>query len=318
MKLLIIIDLEEKYIEMIREEIGDIEIVKTLNREVQKKEIVDADILIVGFEADQEVLAEARQLAWIQTWSAGVENFIDDEVVRLLKDKNIRLASMSGIHGGPIAETVIGYIINFSRRLHEFYQWQQEKEWHRLELEQLEGKTMVIVGTGSIGQEIARRAKAFKMKTIGVKRKIKGEVKFIDSLFTNSQLGTALKEGDFVVVTVPLTEETEGMFAEREFAIMKETAFFVNIARGTVVAEDALISALEQGEIAGAGLDVFVEEPLAAGSPLYELENVFITPHISGEHPEYNLNGSKLFIENLKNHLSGSELKTLVDYSQGY
>lgn len=240
------------------------------------------------------------------------------EALEILEEKNIRVASMSGIHGDPIAEHVMGFIINFNRQLYRFYDQQKEAKWEDLNVIQSVDKTMVIIGTGSIGQEIARRAKAFKMKTIGVKRTIKKQLDYFDELYSNEDLILALKQGDYLAVTVPLTEETEGMFAEKEFAAMKKSAFFVNIARGNVVNEKAMINALENGEIAAAGLDVFEKEPLPTDSPLYQLDNVYITPHISGAHPEYNRNATKIFIKNLRRHLAGEELINLVDYGRGY
>lgn len=318
MKLLIFINLQEKYLDMIKEAVNEIEIVKTLELEVQKNEISDADIILTGSIIRRELLLEAGPLQWIQTWSAGVESYISDEIIPVLKEKNIKLTSMSGIHGEPIAETVMGYLINFSRRLYEFYDHQKEKVWQKLEVGQLAGKNMVIVGTGSIGSEIAKRAKAFGMKTIGVKRNVNKEVEYIDRLYSREDLTIALKQGDYIVVTLPLTEETRGMFSKKEFAIMRKTAFFINIGRGAVVDERALIVALEKGEIAGAGLDVFLEEPLSADSPFYSLKNVYITPHISGAHPNYNFNATRLFIENLQKYKDGKELNNIVDYSIGY
>jgi D-2-hydroxyacid dehydrogenase (NADP+) len=238
--------------------------------------------------------------------------------VEVLKRKGIKLVNMSGIHGDPIAEHVMGLIINYSRGLYRLYEYQQEQKWQRINVGQLEDRTMTIVGTGSIGREIARRAKAFKMKTIGVKRTIKNELEFFDRLFTDDDLQRALQEADYVVVTVPLTTETRGMFGEREFEAMKETAFFVNIARGAVVDEQAMIEALKKGIIAGAGLDVFEIEPLPADSPLYRLENVYLTPHISGLHPDYNLKAIRLFVDNLQRYSRGEKLLNLVDYGVGY
>ncbi len=254
----------------------------------------------------------------IQTWSAGVDKYMEEEVLQHLKARGIKLISMSGIHGDPIAEHVMGLIINYSRRLYDFYEAQKERKWLRLDVGQLAGKTMVIVGTGSIGREIARRAKAFRMRTIGVKRNIEGKIDYIDELYSNAQLEIALKQGDYIVIALPLTEETRGFIGRKEFAVMKETAFFVNIARGEVVDEGALIEALKEGRIAGAALDVFTEEPLSPDSPFYDLENVYITPHISAAHPDYNLKAVRLFIENLKSYLENREIKNLVDYNRGY
>ncbi|MFI5359568.1 MAG: D-2-hydroxyacid dehydrogenase [Halanaerobiales bacterium] len=318
MKLLVTIDLKEKYMEMIRDAFPEILTVKALDPARQVEEIIDTDFLVTGFKPDLELFKKGERLQVIQTWSAGVDKYMEEEVLQNLKARGIKLISMSGIHGDPIAEHVMGLIINYSRRLYDFYEAQKERKWLRLDVGQLAGKTMVIVGTGSIGREIARRAKAFRMRTIGVKRNIEGKIDYIDELYSNAQLEIALKQGDYIVIALPLTEETRGFIGRKEFAVMKETAFFVNIARGEVVDEGALIEALKEGRIAGAALDVFTEEPLSPDSPFYDLENVYITPHISAAHPDYNLKAVRLFIENLKSYLENREIKNLVDYNRGY
>lgn len=318
MKLLVTIDLKEKYMEMIRDAFPEILTVKALDPARQVEEIIDTDFLVTGFKPDLELFKKGERLQVIQTWSAGVDKYMEEEVLQHLKARGIKLISMSGIHGDPIAEHVMGLIINYSRRLYDFYEAQKERKWLRLDVGQLAGKTMVIVGTGSIGREIARRAKAFRMRTIGVKRNIEGKIDYIDKLYSNAQLEIALKQGDYIVIALPLTEETRGFIGRKEFAVMKETAFFVNIARGEVVDEGALIEALKEGRIAGAALDVFTEEPLSPDSPFYDLENVYITPHISAAHPDYNLKAVRLFIENLKSYLENREIKNLVDYNRGY
>lgn len=318
MKLLVTIDLKEKYMEMIRDAFPEILTVKALDPARQVEEIIDTDFLVTGFKPDLELFKKGERLQVIQTWSAGVDKYMEEEVLQHLKARGIKLISMSGIHGDPIAEHVMGLIINYSRRLYDFYEAQKERKWLRLDVGQLAGKTMVIVGTGSIGREIARRAKAFRMRTIGVKRNIEGKIDYIDELYSNAQLEIALKQGDYIVIALPLTEETRGFIGRKEFAVMKETAFFVNIARGEVVDEGALIEALKEGRIAGAALDVFTEEPLSPDSPFYDLKNVYITPHISAAHPDYNLKAVRLFIENLKSYLENREIKNLVDYNRGY
>ncbi len=318
MKLLVTIDLKEKYMEMIRDAFPEILTVKALDPARQVEEIIDTDFLVTGFKPDLELFKKGERLQVIQTWSAGVDKYMEEEVLQNLKARGIKLISMSGIHGDPIAEHVMGLIINYSRRLYDFYEAQKERKWLRLDVGQLAGKTMVIVGTGSIGREIARRAKAFRMRTIGVKRNIEGKIDYIDELYSNAQLEIALKQGDYIVIALPLTEETRGFIGRKEFAVMKQTAFFVNIARGEVVDEGALIEALKEGGIAGAALDVFTEEPLSPDSPFYDLENVYITPHISAAHPDYNLKAVRLFIENLKSYLENREIKNLVDYNRGY
>ncbi|MFW5981123.1 MAG: D-2-hydroxyacid dehydrogenase [bacterium] len=319
MKLLVLIDLKDKYLDDLRESFSELEIVKSLEIEEQKKEIKDAEIVICGGNGlKEELLKAANNLQWIQSWSAGLDAFNNDQILEQLQEKEIKLCSSSGIHGDPIAEHVMGFLINYSRRLYDYYRMQQKKEWDFIQVDQLSGKSLAIIGLGSIGLEIAARAKAFNMTTLGVKRNFSENIDNIDELSYNHQLLEVLEKADYIVVTVPLTDETRDMFGEKEFAVMKKSAFFVNIARGGVVDEKALIKALERKEIAGAGLDVFAEEPLDSDSPLYQMENVYITPHVSGAHPDYNKNAIGIFKENLVRYLDEEELINLMDYSLGY
>ncbi|MFW5981289.1 MAG: D-2-hydroxyacid dehydrogenase [bacterium] len=318
MKLLVLIDLKEHYLHNLSK-LYDIEVVKALEFEDQKREIKDAEILITGGGGvSPQLLRLAVKLKWIQTWSAGLDAFINSEIINQLIEKDIIVSSSSGIHGEPIAEHVMGFLINYSRRLYDFYKMQESKEWKWLNTNQLSGKTIAIIGAGSIGQEIALKAKAFKMKIIAVKRDITETVDNFDEIYSNNDLLKVLPGADYVVATVPLTDETKGMFSEKEFKAMKDSAFFVNIARGEVVNEKALIKALGEKEIAGAGLDVFEKEPLDKDSQLYNLENVYITPHVSGSFPDYNKEAIKLFKENLERFIDGQKLMNLMDYNRGY
>ncbi|MFW6306499.1 MAG: NAD(P)-dependent oxidoreductase, partial [Bacillota bacterium] len=156
MKLLITFEMKEKYIKMIKKQYPELKIVHSDDLKEQKKEVVDADIMISGGEARIELLNSAQHLKWIQAWSAGVEGYMKEDVVSMLKEKDIKLSSMSGIHGNPIAEHVIGFIINFSHRFYDFYNLQKESRWEKIMPHQLAGKTMAVIGTGSIGREIAR------------------------------------------------------------------------------------------------------------------------------------------------------------------
>ncbi|MEJ6950157.1 D-2-hydroxyacid dehydrogenase [Natronospora cellulosivora (SeqCode)] len=319
MKLLLLIDLKEKYINEIQDSFANVEILKCLKLEKQKREIVDAEIVISGGDGIKlELLEKAEKLNWIQAWSAGLDSFNNTATLNYLKEKGIKVTSTSGIHADPISEHVMGFLLNHSRRLYDFYELQKKQKWEWLTVNQLSGKTIAIIGIGSIGKEIAFKAKAFKMKTIAVKKNINESLDHIDELYSNKELLQLLPRADYVVVTVPLTDETRAMFGEKEFKAMKESAFFVNIARGEVVDEKAMIRAFEDGEIDGAALDVFEEEPLNINSPLYSLENVYITPHISGAYPDYNKNAIKIFKENLKRFNDGSDLLNLMDYAKGY
>ena len=319
MKILLAQDLKDSYYQSIYEVWPGCRIVKALDFVSQKREIVNSQVLAVfsgNFKVD--LLYEAKKLKWIQSWSAGVDQFTEPESLKYLIDNNIKLTTMSGVHGNIIAEHVMGLVISLSRKLYKFYWQQKNQQWQWIKVDQLEDRVMAIIGLGSIGQEIAARARAFKMKTIGVKRDTGTRIPNIDHLYSHDELLTVLKEADYVVVAVPLTDETHQMIGEDEFRVMKNSAYFINISRGQVVDEEMLIRALEEGHIAGAGLDVFTEEPLPPDSPLYKLDNVLITPHIAGVFPTYDQKAIKIFLENLKRFKSGSPLLNLVDYNRGY
>jgi phosphoglycerate dehydrogenase-like enzyme len=319
MKIMLTIDLNEKYLNRIRETVPGAEVVKAVDVETQKRELQDTEIVVAfGDSLKLELLPEAENLNWIQSWAAGVDNYTTPEVMKHLIDNNVKLTTMSGIHGDIIAEHTMGLVISFSRKLHKFYEQQKKGIWQRLKVDQLEGKTMAIIGLGAIGKEIAHKAKAFKMHTIGVKKNINEKIDCVDELYSNDELLSVLNKADYVVVIVPLTDETTRMFGKEEFRAMKETAYFINMARGQVVNEEELILALEEGWIAGAGLDVFEEEPLPSDSPLYRLDNVLITPHVGGIHPDYHKKAVQVFLNNLERYQKGLELNNLVDYNRGY
>ena len=319
MKILLAQDLKDSYYQSIYEVWPGCRIVKALDFVSQKREIGNSQVLAVfsgNFKVD--LLYEAKKLKWIQSWSAGVDQFTEPESLKYLIDNNIKLTTMSGVHGNIIAEHVMGLVISLSRKLYKFYWQQKNQQWQWIKVDQLEDRVMAIIGLGSIGQEIAARARAFKMKIIGVKRDTGTRIPNIDHLYSHDELLTVLKEADYVVVAVPLTDETHQMIGEDEFRVMKNSAYFINISRGQIVDEEMLIRALEEGHIAGAGLDVFTEEPLPPDSPLYKLDNVLITPHIAGVFPAYDQKAIKIFLENLKRFKSGSPLLNLVDYNRGY
>lgn len=304
---------------MIKKEMPTAEVVRAVDVKAKEREIRDCQIIAAGGSGiPTDILKTAENLQWIQAWSAGVNHFTKPDLVQFLIDNNIKLTTTSGIHGNIIAEHVMGMVISFSRSLMQLYQQQKNNVWRKIKVSQLEGKTMAVIGVGSIGLEIAERAKAFKMKTIGIKRTVNNSLPYIDELYSNDELLTVLNRSDYVVVTLPLTDETTAMFSEDEFNAMKKTAYFINIGRGQVVDEEEMILALEEGKIAGAGLDVFEKEPLPGDSPLYRLDNVLLTPHISGVFPDYNKKAVKVFIDNLNRYKQGKELINLVDYNRGY
>ncbi len=276
--------------------------------------IADTDILVAwGFHDIRNLYAKADNIKWVHALSAGVEKLIFPE----LQNSAAILTNSKGIHGIPVAEHVFAMMLSFTRGLNLFVRQQIAKQWKRVPTDEIHDKTIGIVGLGSIGREIAKRAKCLGLHVLAVKREMTNEL-FVDELYSPDHLGDMLAIADFVVVAVPLTEETRGMFGLDQFRLMKPSAYFINIARGAVVREADLITALEQKIIQGAGLDVFEHEPLAETSPLWDMSNVIITPHLAALSPYYLDRAIKLFVENLTRYALGREMFNIVDKTKGY
>ncbi|MFN3854564.1 MAG: D-2-hydroxyacid dehydrogenase [Phreatobacter sp.] len=253
---------------------------------------------------------QAGRLRFIQSISAGVDMF--DPAV--LKARGIRLASAKGANANAVAEHAMGLILAFSRMIHTGRDNQALKHWRGMigdpaarEFE-LAGKTLLIVGLGGIGARLARFARAFDMTVIGLKRDISAPMDAVDRLVGPAALDAALAEADIVALTCPLTPQTEGLINASRLAAMKPSALLVNCARGRVVDEAALVEALRSGRIAGAALDVTVEEPLPEASPLWSMANVIITPHTGGETADYERRVVDLLLDNLGRLARGEPL----------
>ena len=277
-------------------------------------EIAPSAEIMIGWNVPEEAVARAHHLRWIHSTGAGVERLLGPEV----KSREIVVTSSSGIHKA-VVEHVFAFMLAFFRRLHVALRSQLQRQWERRRAvgEELEGKTLGILGLGTIGAEISQKARAFGMRVIGMKR-TPSSVPGVERVVGLDELHTVLKESDVVVVALPMTPITRGLIGEAEFQVMKRSALFINIGRGPIVREDALIRALREGWIAGAALDVFEREPLPPESPLYEFENVIITPHVSGTSPAYMDRAIPLFCENLRRYLTGESLVNVVDKELGY
>ncbi|MER2226568.1 MAG: phosphoglycerate dehydrogenase [Carnobacterium sp.] len=264
----------------------------------------------------QELLEDGKsQLKWAQGKAAGVD-FLDLEK---LKQKDILLTNGSGIHSVPIAESVFGILLAYARGIKKAIKDQQTKTWEQVdELMELHGKTIMIVGTGKIGVEVGRLAKAFNMKTIGVNRSGR-DVEYMDQLITQPELVDQVKQADIVINILPHTDQTHYFFNQDIFSQMKKGTLFVNVGRGPTVKTDDLIEALDNGQLAFAGLDVFETEPLPEESALWDREDVLITPHITGIAEHFKKRLFAIFEENLKAYLAEEKLPVnLIDYDQQY
>ncbi len=263
----------------------------------------------------KNLLARTPRLKWIQTMSAGVDRLPEE----FLKSP-VRIANASGLHGTPMAEVVLEMMLMFAKDASSCFRMKEKREFKRYTPKVLKGQTVGVLGLGVIGKEIGRLCKAFGMRVLGIHRSSKpGEnVPNVDSVFSREQLPQLLAESDFLVIAMPLTRETKGMVGEKELRSMKATSYLINVARGAIVDEKALIRALEEKWIAGAGLDVFITEPLPPDSRFFDLPDLIYSPHISGEMPDYEIRATEVFCENLKRYLDGNPFLHEVDKEKGY
>ena len=296
-------------------------------RELTGKEILDVenirdhvDILdeveavIPPWRFKAEDLALLKNLKWIQTFSAGVNTLPLKEI----KERGILLTNSSGVHGPQMTDHIMGMILSFSRALLPSIRNQKEKNWKvDYPLSELTGKEMLIVGAGSIGQLLAKKAKAFDMNVVGLKRTVE-DLENFDEVRPLNELQRSMKTADYVVILAPLTKETRGLIGKEELALMKEDAVLINLARGPLVDEAELIKALEEKKIRGAGLDVFSREPLPSDSPLWDLDNIILTPHLGGFSDVSNERSIALISENIRRYYAGEKLKNIVNLELGY
>lgn len=320
LKILVSFGLPDVFLDTIRQTCGDVETVRSKDKQDAVRLVEDADVLLAGYFSS-ELFKAAKKLKWIQAFSAGVERFLIPEVVT----GGVILTNAGGVFSVPVAEHAIALMLCLNRKLNVFVANQAERVWLSEESElmvgadELNGKTVGIVGLGRIGLEIAARAKCFGMRVIGLKKRVSGSrSEYVDELVSSEKLLDVLGRCDFVVLQTPLTKETEKMFGEQQLRSMKKTAYLINTGRGKLVQEDKLILALQEGWIAGAGLDTFAVEPLPADSPLWMMKNVVITPHVGGYSPRDFERLMGVFCENLKRFTSGEKLVNVVDKARGY
>jgi len=267
-------------------------------------------LLSHGRGLNAELLARMPKLAWLQVLMSGTEHLADVRAAR----PGLLITSCSGIHGPQMAESALLHMLSLSRLAVLLPSVRAERVWAAAaEMTALERKTVVIVGTGTSGLRLARVCRALDMTVWAVTRTPR-EIEGVERCFGRDELLSAVAEADYAVLAMPVQDDTRGLFGREVFTAMKPTAFLVNIARGAVVDEPALIEALRAGEIAGAGLDVFEVEPLPAESPLWEMQNVFLTPHIAGRSDRYNEQALGVATHNLVHYLAGEpdQLRNVV------
>ena len=286
---------------------------------------------MLTFIMPNDLAERAPNLRWVQLLSAGA-----DHAIGAAKSANFAMTTASGIHATPIAEYTLASMLAFAHGFHLMLRSQLKHEWKRGgfpgTVEELRGKTFGIIGYGSIGRESARLAKAFGMRILALKRDPQNrrddgwcppglgdpDGTIPEKFFGPDQREQLVLESDYLTVTLPLTEHTRKFIGAREIAAMRPGAYIVNIGRGEVIDEAALIEALKAGKIAGAGLDVFEKEPLPAESPIWDIESVILTPHMSGANRGYLDKACALFADNIRRFAAGQQLLNIVDRRLGY
>ena len=293
------------------------------------------DVLYAG--APPRDLERAPKLKWVQVHMAGINALYDHP---LYTDSGIAVTTTSGVHSATIAEYAITVLLALAHRVPAMVDWQRrghwppdEQRWPLFVPTEVRGATLGIIGYGSIGRELARiDTTAFGMRVLACKRdparrEDSGycapgtgdpDGRLPEAWFAPEKVRELLARADVVVMAAPLTRETERMLGGAELAVMKPSAYFINVGRGATVDEPALAAALRERRLAGAAIDVFAQEPPPAGHPFYALDNVIVSPHVSGFLPSYDDRCAELFAENLRRYLGGAPLLNLVDRTKGY
>ena len=299
----------ERYAALIRAPRGRVVVRTASNADQARAHVADADIIYHwGFPAD--LYEKAGRLRWLAVMGAGV----DAALVPSLPP-SVTVTRMAGVFGPWMAEYVVGWCLWVTQRMAAYRAAQAEERWLHLTPTRLAGTTMTVVGAGDIGRTIARMARALGVRVLGVRRSAARTPGF-ERVYSMSALGRALAQSDWVVLTLPLTSVTRGLIDARALGAMRPSAWLLNVGRGAVIDEPALLQALRERTIGGAVLDVFATEPLPAGHPLWRLENAVVTPHVSGPSTPEEL--SPIFNDNLVRFLAGRPLRHVVNRAKGY
>jgi phosphoglycerate dehydrogenase-like enzyme len=286
--------------------------------------LAGADVLC-SYDIPANLREIAPRLRWLQVPGAGLDSLKPNGL--LDPDSGIIITSASGIHATTICEYVFGSMLMFNWnwpqmvRLQNQHIWARSASWYKLGRRELVGQTLGIVGVGNIGRQIAKLGHAFGMRVLGMRHSQPANSHAdldVDAYYAQEQLHEMLGQSDYVVLAVPLTPDTERLIGEAELRTMRPNAYLVNIARGRIIDEQALIRALKEEWIMGAGLDVTEEEPLPPDSPLYSMPNVILTPHISGHSIHYEERLAELFADNIRRFRAGETLLNRYDPARGY
>jgi phosphoglycerate dehydrogenase-like enzyme len=309
------------FAERLRSEFPELEVSQLNSYENVEQHIADSEILF-GISLRPEQFLVAKKLRWIHSQAAAVHQFMFPELV----NSDVIITNARDVHGPVVAEQVIAMMFASAKRIPAAVRFQQKHVWGqdamsggRSRTRELAGTTVGLVGLGSIGRNVAKHACALGMRVIAVREHPEKEKpQYVDEVLPTSKLPELLAQSDYVVLSAPVTAETTGMIGRQQLATMKPEAFLLNVGRGPLIDETALAEVLREHKIGGAALDVFDQEPLPADSPLWDLEDLLITPHTAGISEKMWDRHYVLFSDNLRRYLSGQPLLGLVDKRRGY
>jgi len=297
---------------------GEVDLRYAPDRASLEREIADAEIVYTWWGERDDLEAawpRAGNLKWLAASNVGINGLLFPALV----ESDVTLTNARGAADVPIAETVVGFVVAMAKGFRPMFDRQREHVWDLHVMERLAGRRVLVVGPGPIGRAIARALRdGLGMRAAAVGRTARPGDDVFETIVGADDLHAALADADYVIDSMPLTPQTRGMFDEAAFAAMKRTARFVNVGRGATVMEAALIDALASGGIAGAALDVYEEEPLPAGSPLWDMENVIVCPHMSGDVDGFEADFAAVFYDNLRRYLRGEPLRNVVDKRLGF
>jgi phosphoglycerate dehydrogenase-like enzyme len=265
----------------------------------------------------REVFAMAPKVRWVHSRSAGLDSLLFPELV----ESPVPLTNGTGVFSPSLGEFALGAILYFAKDFRRMIRNQMAGRWEQFDITEISGQTVGIVGYGDIGRAVATRVRAMGMRVLAVKRHgppLNNVDPLVDQIYLPEQRIEMISRCDYIVACAPLTPETRGMIGEAEFAAMKPAAVVINVGRGPVIDEDAMLKALTGGRIKGAGLDVFTHEPLPDGHPFYRLENVLLSPHCADHTADWLEQAMRFFLENFDRFRKGEPLKNVVDKKLGY
>ncbi len=307
--------LKEDQLKLLQEVTPESEFIITNKNEVNDEMLEKATIIFGNLSPEK--VAKAKNLKWMQTNSAGVDSYCKEGIL----NENVILTNATGAYGLPIGEHMVGCVFAFYKNLLKYKMVQKQGEWKSLgKVKYVSNATVLVLGMGDIGKGFAYRMKQLGAYVIGIKRTLSDKPDYIDEVYTQDQLEKVLPKADIIALSLPRTPQTYHMINEQTLSLMKEDALIINVGRGEAIDTDALVQTLKSGKLLGAALDVFEQEPLDPTHPLWQMDNVLITPHVSGGnyHDETGDLIFNIIYTNFKHYFNDEPLNNLVDRKTGY